>query len=85
VDATLARATTSAFVPGRPRISAGAKGAGQKEPWQERLSLAEIERAYEIVASFGLQRIYGRETLPDLAGTRATFAGATERAAARQS
>jgi hypothetical protein len=82
VDATLARATTSAFVPGRSRIPAVASGRGQKEPWQERLTPEEIERAYDIVASFGLQRIYGRDALPDLAGAHATFTSATERAPA---
>ena len=83
VDATLARATTSAFVAGRPRITAAA--GGQKEPWQERLSPSEIERAYDIVESFGLHRIFGRGAVPDIAGAQATFAGATERAAAGQS
>lgn len=82
VFATLERATTSAYVAGRPRTAPDAGSSIWREPWQERLSPTEIERAYEIVASFGLQRIYGRAPLPDIDGAYATFASATESAAA---
>jgi hypothetical protein len=41
------------------------------------LSQADIDRAREIVASFGLDRVYDRDGLPDLSGALSTFAGAS--------
>jgi hypothetical protein len=82
IFAQLTHSTTSGFTPGRPRPSAIMTVESLSEPWRARLSKAQIDRAYEIVAAFGLDRIYGRATLPDESGAMATFSGATVPAAA---
>jgi hypothetical protein len=46
------------------------------------LSQAEIDRAREIVALFGMDRIYDRDGLPDPDGVRSMFAGAGDAAPA---
>jgi hypothetical protein len=79
------RLTSPAFsghTPGRPRSCAVMSVEALNEPWRRHVSQAEIDRAHEIVASFGLDRIYGKDFLPDSNGTKATFSGASGAAAA---
>jgi hypothetical protein len=78
----LTRPVFSGHTPGRPRPTTSMTIDALNEPWRRQLSQAEIDRAHEIVASFGLDRIYGRDYLPDVSGARATFAGAISAAAA---
>lgn len=78
----LSQPATSGFVRGRSRSSAIMTEDGLTETWRGHLSQNEIDRAYDIVSSFGLDRLYGRAWLPDMDGARATFSGATDGAAA---
>jgi hypothetical protein len=71
----LTRSTASAFTAGRARSSAVISEESLTESWRGQLSRVQIDRAYEIVASFGLERIYGR-AWPDMPGAIATFSGA---------
>lgn len=78
IFSTLTRSTASAFAAGRARSSAVISEESLTESWRGQLSRDQIDRAYEIVASFGLERIYGRAWLPDMDGALATFSGATD-------
>jgi hypothetical protein len=82
IFAQLTQSIASGHTSGRPRPSAVMSVESLVEPWRSQISQAEIDRAYEIVASFGLERIYGRGFLPDLEGAMATFTGAADTAAA---
>ena len=50
-------------------------GARLIESWRDSVAPSDVERAYAIVESFGLEKIYGRSSMPDLAGAEATFSG----------
>ena len=82
IFAQLTQPTTSAFAPGRARPKAVISEESLTESWRPHLSQADTDRAYEIVASFGLERIYGRASLPDMDAALATFSGATDSAVA---
>lgn len=43
--------------------------------WRDRVASDQVERAYDIVASFGLDPIYGRALMPDMARAEAAFTG----------
>jgi len=77
IFARLTRSVVSGRVSGRPRPTAVMSAEALNEPWRRQLSQADIDRAHEIVASFGLDRIYGRDGLPDMDGAHATFTGAS--------
>ena len=78
IYATLTQSTASAFTAGRARSSTVISEESLTESWRGQVSQAQIERAYEIVASFGLERIYGHAWLPDIDGALATFSGAAD-------
>ena len=76
VLAHLVRSTASGHAPGRPRSSATMSVAALTESWRTNFSSDELARANEIVASFGLDRIYGRDHMPDRDAALAAFSGA---------
>jgi hypothetical protein len=82
VFARLTRSVVSGRVLGRARPSAVMSIEALNEPWRRHLSQADIDRAHEIVALFGMDRIYDRDGLPDMDGARAMFTGASSIAAA---
>jgi sulfotransferase family protein len=77
IFAHLTRSVVSGRTAGRPRPTAIMTVEALNEPWRRHLSQADIDRAREIVASFGLDRVYDRDGLPDLSGALSTFAGAS--------
>lgn len=82
IFARLTRSAVSGRAVGRQRPTAVMSVEALNEPWRRQLSQAEIDRAREIVASFGMDRIYDRDGLPDPDGVRAMFAGVGGAAAA---
>ena len=78
----LTRPVFSGHTPGRARTTTTMSVDALNEPWRRQLSQAEIDRAHEIVASFGLDRIYGHDLLPDAGAANATFSGASNAATA---
>jgi hypothetical protein len=81
VFARLTRSAVSGRTLGRQRSTAVMSAEALNEPWRRQLSQAEVDRAREIVASFGMDRIYDRDGLPDLNGVRSMFAGVGDAAA----
>jgi hypothetical protein len=82
IFARLTRSVVSGRTLGRPRPSAVMSVEALNEPWRRDVSQADIDRAHEIVARFGMDRIYDRDGLPDLEAARAMFTGARSTAAA---
>ncbi|HKW44438.1 MAG TPA: hypothetical protein VJN22_02210, partial [Candidatus Eremiobacteraceae bacterium] len=76
VLAHLMRSTASGHAPGRHRSSATMSVEALTESWRTRFSSDELARANEIVASFGLERIYGSDHMPDRDAALATFSAA---------
>jgi hypothetical protein len=75
VIASLKTPSVQAHAVGRPRPSAIFSGESLTESWRKHVAPAEVKRAYEIVESFGLEKIYGRSSMPDIAGAEMTFSG----------
>jgi hypothetical protein len=72
----LTQSIASGHRSGRTRTTTVMSVESLIEPWRSQVSQAEIDRAYEIVSSFGLERIYGHGFLPDIEGATATLSGA---------
>ncbi len=51
------------------------KGVPSVDAWRDRVSARQLERTGEILALFGLDRVYGRGPMPDPAGAYALMEG----------
>ncbi len=77
---SLKKPSVQAHATGRPRPSAIFSGESLTESWRKHVSPEDVERAYEIIESFGLEKIYGRSSMPDVAAAESIFSGKSAKA-----
>src|SRR6202035_3626729 len=63
-------------------VSSVVAGGDVLDDWKQSVSTQEIARAMEILAMFGLDRIYGEETVPKPGAAAAAFAVASTQSSA---